>query len=94
MDSASSIISKLLPITFTLLLNVTGPSNWERICLDFPPSILSLSLTVISSKIELNLEGSSPVSVGTGASKVFSYPVAEVTLLLPIKKSPSLFMPV
>ena len=78
----------------TSWLNATGPSNWDRIVLDVPPSTLSLSLTTTSSNTTLNLEGSSPVTVGTGASNVFSWPVAELTFLLPIKKSPSLFIPV
>ena len=78
----------------TSLLKLTGPSKLDKMVLDVPPSTLSLSLITTSSNTTLNLDGSSPVTVGTGASNVFSYPVEELTLLLPIKKSPSLFIPV
>ena len=63
---------------------VTGPSNCERICRESPPSTIILSLTVISSKIALNLAGSSPVTVGIGVSNEVSSPVEEDFLVLPI----------
>ena len=104
-ESVVSVISKVLvnfiiPLTvrssliLTNLLNVTGPSNCDRIVFDFPPSTTSLSFMITSSKITDNLDGSSPVTVASGASNVLSCPVAELTLLLPIKKSPLLFIPV
>ena len=78
----------------TSLLNVTGPSNWERIVPELPPSTTSRSLTVTSSNTALNLDGSSPVTVGIGLSNVISSPVDEDVLRLPIKESPLLFIPV
>ena len=81
-------------LTLTNLLNVTGPSNCVRIVFDLPPSTTNLSLMITSSKITESLDGSSPVTVAIGASNVLSWPVAELTLLLPIKKSPLLFIPV
>ena len=103
-DCSSLVISKLYALnapftvhfcsTLSSLLIVTGPSNWDKIRFDLPPSTVSLSLIVTSSNTTLNLEGSCPVTVGIGASNVLSLPVEELTLLLPIKKSPSLFIPV
>ena len=52
--------------SLTSLLNVTGPSNCDKICLDVPPSTNNLSLTITSSATILNLFGSSPVMVGIG----------------------------
>ena len=60
------------PLILTSLLNVTGPSNWDRTNRDLPPSTSNLSLTVISSVTKLNLAGSSPVTVATGVSNVTS----------------------
>ena len=65
------------------MLNVTGPSNCERTVSDLPPSTMILSLTTISSNTTLSLDGSSPVTVGTGISNVVSVPVEELTRLLP-----------
>ena len=59
-------------LTLTTSLNVTGPSNCVRIVLDLPPSTTNLSLTITSSKITDSLDGSSPVTVGIGASNVLS----------------------
>ena len=64
------------PLCLTSELKVTGPSNCDRILLDFPPSTTSLSLIVTSSNTTLNREGSSPATVGTGLSNVVSSPVS------------------
>ena len=87
-------VTELLAVIFTFWLNVTGPSNWERTWFESPPSTTNLSLIVTSSNTALNLDGSSPVTVGTGISKLVSSPVAEDFFWLPIKKSPLLFIPV
>ena len=68
----------------TSLLKVTGPSNWDKISPESPPSTTILSLTVTSSKIALNLAGSSPVTVGIGVSNDVSCPVADDFLVFPI----------
>ena len=81
-------------LSLTSLLNVTGPSNWDNTVPDLPPSTLNLSLINTSSNTTLNLPTSCPVTVGDGISNVLSCPVAELDFLLPIKKSPSLFIPV
>ena len=75
-------------------LNVTGPSNCDRTWFDLPPSTTNLSFIVTSSNTALNLAGSSPVTVGTGISKLVSSPVADDFFWLPMKKSPLLFIPV
>ena len=77
-------LSVVEPLTLMSLLKLTGPSNLDRTLLDLPPSTIILSLTVTSSNTTDNLEGSCPVTVGTGASNVLSCPVVELTLLLPI----------
>jgi len=59
-------------LNLTVLLNTTGPSNWDKICLEVPPSTIILSLQITSSNITLNREGFSPVTVGIGASNVLS----------------------
>ena len=71
-------------LTLTSLLNVTGPSNWDRISPESPPSTIILSLIVASSKMALSLAGSSPVTVGIGVSNDVSSPVADDFLVLPI----------
>ena len=73
---------------------MTGPSNCERTVPEFPPSTRSLSLTITSSNTTLNLEGSSPVTVGTGISNVVCSPLDAEYFVFPMKKSPSLFIPV
>ena len=77
-------LSVVAPLTLISLLKLTGPSNLDKTLLDLPPSTIILSLTVTSSNTTDNLEGSCPVTVGTGASNVLSCPVVELTLLLPI----------
>ena len=67
----SRLILRLLLIVSNPLirnspLNVTGPSNWDKIVPEFPPSTMRRSLITTSSKITLNLEGSLPVIVGIG----------------------------
>ena len=79
---------------FSSLLKVTGPSNCERTCWELPPSTIILSFTITSSKTTDSLEGSWPVIVGTGISKVICSPDCAEYLVLPMKKSPSLFIPV
>ena len=95
---SSLILTELLNVTglfnLTSPLNVTGPSNWERMVPEFPPSTISLSLITTSSKTTLNLEGSRPVTVGTGIPKVICSPLVDEYLVFPMKKSPSLFIPV
>ena len=83
LDSLSSVILTLL-VFLTSPLNVTGPSNCERIRPELPPSTTILSLTVTSSNTTLNLEGSSPVTVGIGVSIVVSSPVADDFFWFPI----------
>ena len=94
LSTIKSFLTVSLSLNLTLPLNVTGPSNWDRICRELPPSTSILSLTITSSNTTLNLFGSCPVTVGIGISNVVSCPVAELTRLLPTKKSPSLFIPV
>ena len=59
------------PLTLTSLLNVTGPSNCDRIVPEFPPSTRILSLTITSSNTTLSLVGSLPVIVGTEYQRLF-----------------------
>jgi len=66
------------PIAFEGSVVINDPDNYNN----------------LASNITDNLDGSSPVTVGIGASNVLSWPVAELTLLLPMKKSPLLFIPV
>ena len=81
--SSDGCIFTLLNI-FNFSLKLTGPSNCDNDVFDLPPSTNILSLTVTSSKITLNLDGSAPVIVGTGTSKLISSPVVADFLLLPI----------
>ena len=46
------------PLILKSLLNLTGPSNCDRIVPEFPPSTRTLSLMMTSSKTTLSLEGS------------------------------------
>ena len=69
---------------FSSLLKVTGPSNWERTVLEFPPSTSNLSLIITSSNTTLNLDGSSPVTVGLGISNVVCSPLVAEYLVFPI----------
>ena len=87
-------VTVVFELILTSLLNLTGPSNWERTVPELPPSTTSLSLIVTSSNTALNLDESSPVIVGIGLSNVTSSPVDEDVLRLPIKESPLLFIPV
>ena len=86
------IFSSLLIMTFSL--KVTGPSNCDKIWLETPPSTRILSLTITSSNTTDSLVGSSPVTVGMGISNVCCLPEEAEYLVLPMKKSPSLFIPV
>ena len=85
---SSVILTGLLNVALSLakiwLLNVTGPSNWERSCFESPPSTVRRSLIMTSSNTTLNLAGSSPVTVGIGVSKVVSSPVRADFFWLPI----------
>ena len=81
-------------LTIIFWLKVTGPSNWDRICFDLPPSTRILSLTTTSSNATLNLEGFCPVIVGIGIAKVVWVPLLAEYLVFPMKKSPLLFIPV
>ena len=71
----------------TFSLNVTGPSNWDNICFDVPPSTSSLSLIITSSATRLKRFGSSPVIVGIGISNVVCCPLADAILVFPISVS-------
>ena len=51
-------LTVVLSLTLTSLSKLTGPSNSDKIVLDFPPSTSILSLTITSSKTTLNLAGS------------------------------------
>ena len=78
----SSLLLGLANLIFSL--NVTGPSNWDNICFDVPPSTSSLSFTITSSATILNLFGSSPVTVGIGISNVVCWPLADAILVFPM----------
>ena len=91
----------LVDVEVSLLLNTTGPSNSERMLPSEPPSTLIERLIVASSGVRTSNptlnpppEISSPVTVGIGESNTSSCPVAELTFLLPTKKSPLSFIPV
>ena len=78
-------------LTVSLLLQITGPSNSEIMLLSEPPSTLRERLIETSSgdktsnpTLTPEVAISSPVTVGIGASKTSSCPVAELTFLLPI----------
>ena len=72
------------PFNLILLLNMTGPSNCERILFEFPPSTNRFCLIVTWSKITLNAEGFSPLTVGIGIPKRTSVPFFAPIFLLPI----------
>jgi len=88
-------------VDVTLLLKITGPSNSEMRWPSGPPSTL-IDLEIVTSRgVRTSNPMLTPVSPtyspttdGTGASNTPSCPVEELTFLLPMKKSPSLFIPV
>ena len=78
-------------VEVSLLLMINGPSNSEMMLLSGPPSTLSERLIDASSGERTSnpmltppTPGSSPVTVGIGASKTSSCPVPELTFLFPV----------
>ena len=61
---------------------------------ELPPSTINLSFITTSSNTTLNLDGSRPVTVGIGIPNVICSPLVDEYLVFPMKKSPSLFIPV
>ena len=80
----------LVEVEVILLLKITGPSNSETMFPSGPPSTLKERLIDASRGVRTSnptltplVDTSSPVTVGIGASKTSSCPVAELTFLLP-----------
>ncbi len=71
-----------------------GESKWDGRGLEGRPATVSCVLKGTSSRITDRTEASSPLIDGTGASNVDSSPVDGLIILLPMKKSPSLFIAV
>ena len=74
-------------VDVTLLVNSVGPSNLDSVSRSAPPDTFTQSAYVASTE-------SSPVTVGSGASKISSSPVVPLITLLPTKYSPTSFKPV